>query len=45
MWLKILYAELYTTCLGERVLVVMTRQVQSNIPTFEAKTNISFAGS
>jgi len=29
-------AELYTTCPGERVLVVMTHQVQCNIPTFEA---------
>ena len=32
----ILDAELYTTCPGERVLVVMTHQVQCNIPTFEA---------
>jgi len=29
-------AELYTTCPGERVLVVMTHQVQCNIPAFEA---------
>jgi len=29
-------AELYATCPGERVLVVMTHQVQYNIPTFEA---------
>jgi len=28
--------ELYTTCPGERVFVVMTHQVQCNIPTFEA---------
>ena len=32
----ILDAELYTTCPGERMLVVMTHQVQCNIPTFEA---------
>jgi len=32
----ILDAELYTTCPGKRVLVVMTHQVQCNIPTFEA---------
>jgi len=32
----ILDAELYTTCPGERVLVVMPQQVQCNIPTFEA---------
>jgi len=32
----ILDAELYKTCPGERVLVVMTHQVQCNIPTFEA---------
>jgi len=31
----ILDAELYTSCPGERVLVVMTHQVQSNIHTFE----------
>jgi len=36
MWPIILDAELYTTCPGERVLVVMTHQVQCNIPTFEA---------
>jgi len=36
MWLIILDAGLYTTCPGERVLVVMTHQVQCNIPTFEA---------
>jgi len=36
MWPIILDAELYTTCHGERVLVVMTHQVQCNIPTFEA---------
>jgi len=29
-------AELYTTCTGERMLLVMTHQVQCNIPTFEA---------
>ena len=32
----ILDTELYTTCPGERVLVVMTHQIQCNIPTFEA---------
>jgi len=32
----ILDGELYTTCPGERVLVVMTHQVQCNIPTFQA---------
>ena len=32
----ILYADLYTTCPGERMLVFMTHQVQCNIPTFEA---------
>jgi len=32
----ILDAELYTTCPGEQVFVVMTHQVQCNIPTFEA---------
>jgi len=36
VWPIILDAELYTTCPGERVLVVMTHQVQCNIPTFEA---------
>ena len=36
VWPIILDAELYTTCLGERVLIVMTHQVQCNIPTFEA---------
>jgi len=36
LWPIILDAELYTTCPGERVLVVMTHQVQCNIPTFEA---------
>jgi len=35
-WPIILGAELYTTCCGERVLVVITHQVQWNIPTFEA---------
>jgi len=35
-WLIILDVELYTTCPGERVLVVMTHQVQCNILTFEA---------
>jgi len=30
------FGELYTTCPGRRVLVVMTHQVQCNIPTFEA---------
>jgi len=32
----ILDAELYTTCSGEWMLVVMTHQVQCNIPVFEA---------
>jgi len=36
VWHIILDAELRTTCPGERVLVVMTHQVQCNIPTFEA---------
>ena len=36
VWPIILDAELYTTCPGERVLVVMTHQIQCNIPTFEA---------
>jgi len=36
VWPIIVDAELYTTCPGERVLVVMTHQVQCNIPTFEA---------
>jgi len=36
VWPIILDAELGTTCTGERVLVVMTHQVQYNIPTFEA---------
>ena len=38
VWPIILDAELYTTCPGERVLVVMTHQVQctGDIPTFEA---------
>jgi len=36
VWLVILDAGLYTTFLGERVLIVMTHQVQCNIPTFEA---------
>jgi len=31
----ILDAELYTTCPGERVSVVMTHQVQCNIPIFD----------
>ena len=34
MWPIIL--ELYTTCPEERVLVIMTHQVQCNIPAFEA---------
>jgi len=38
VWPIILDAELYTTCPGGRVLVVMTHQVQCNIPTFEAVT-------
>jgi len=36
VWPIILDAGLYTTCPGERVLAVMTLQVQCNIPTFEA---------
>jgi len=36
VWPIILDAELYTTCPGERVLVVITHHVQYNIPTFEA---------
>jgi len=36
VWPIILDAELHTTCPGERVLVVMTHQVQCNIPTVEA---------
>jgi len=36
VWPIILDAELYTTCPGERVLAVMTHQVQCNIPTFKA---------
>ena len=34
--LIILDAELHTTCPGERVLVVMTHQVQCDIPAFQA---------
>jgi len=36
VWPIILNAGLYTACPGERVLVVVTHQVQCNIPTFEA---------
>jgi len=36
VWSIILDAELYTTCPGERALVVATHQVQCDIPTFEA---------
>jgi len=36
VWPIILDADLYTTCPGERVLIVMTHQVQGNSPTFEA---------
>jgi len=36
VWPIILDAELYATCPGERVLAVMTHQVQCNIPAFEA---------
>ena len=36
VWPIILDAELYATCPGEQVLVVMTHQVQCNILTFEA---------
>jgi len=37
VWPIILDAELYTTCPGERGLVVMAHLAQCNIPTFEAK--------
>jgi len=36
VWPIILDGELYITCPGERVLVVMSHQVRCNIPTFEA---------
>jgi len=36
LWPIILDAELYATCPGEGVLVVMTHQVQCNLPTYEA---------
>jgi len=36
VWHIILDAELYSTCPGGRVLVVMTHQVQCNFPIFEA---------
>ena len=36
VWPIISDGELYTTCPGQRGLVVMTHQVQCNIPTFEA---------
>jgi len=36
LWPIMLDAELYTSCPGERVLAVMTHQVQYNIPKFEA---------
>jgi len=36
VWCIILDSKLYTTCPGERGLVVMTHQVQCNIPTFVA---------
>ena len=36
VWPIIVDGELCTTCPGERVLVVMTHQVQCNIPIFEA---------
>jgi len=36
VWPIILDAELCTTCPGERVLLLMTHQVQCNIPSFEA---------
>jgi len=36
VWPIIFDAELYTTCPGERVLAVMTHQLQCNISTFEA---------
>ena len=36
VWPMIFDAEVYTTCPGERVLIVMTHQVQCNILTFEA---------
>jgi len=36
VWPIIFDADLYTTCPGERVIVVMTHQVRCNIPTFGA---------
>jgi len=36
VWPIIVDAGLYETCTGERVLVVMTHQVQCKLPTFEA---------
>jgi len=36
VWPIILDVELYAPCPSERVLVVMSREVQCNIPTFEA---------
>jgi len=36
VWHIILDAELYTTYPRERVFVLMTHQVQCNMPTFEA---------
>jgi len=41
VWPIILDAELYATCPGDRVLIVMTQQVQCNIPTFEALLRIN----
>jgi len=36
VWPIIFDTELYATCPGQRVLVIMTHQVQRNICTFEA---------
>jgi len=36
VWPIIMDAELYATCYGERVLIVMAHQVECNTPTFEA---------
>jgi len=43
VWRIILDAELYTTCPVERVLVVLTHQIQCNILTFEAVLRKKYA--
>jgi len=43
VWPIILDAGLYTTCPGERVLAVMTHQIQCKIPTFEAVLRKKYA--